>query len=121
MADETESTWENTVKNEVAEMAHQTRRSPENREIGSGADGWGPANKCGCRGVVEGLSSSMRWKKFLRWQCADGISMYSRFVHARFERALQAISGLGPVHPAGRPLIKCGCRGNFSFSQVFSH
>jgi hypothetical protein len=82
MADETESTWENTVKNEVAEMAHQTRRSPENREIGSGADGWEPANKCGCRGVVEGLSSSMRWKKFLRWQCADGISMYSRFVLA---------------------------------------
>src|SRR5262245_3375602 len=28
---------------------------------------------------------------------------------------------LGPVHTAGRPLIKCGCRENFSFSQVFSH
>ena len=89
MSDETESTWKNTVKNEVAEMAHQTRRSPENREIGSGADGWEPANKCGCRGVVEGLSSSMRWKKFLRWQFAEvcesantDLSIYSRFVLA---------------------------------------
>jgi hypothetical protein len=26
---------------------------------------------------------------------------------------------LGPVHAAGRPLTKSGCRGNFSFSQVF--
>jgi hypothetical protein len=26
---------------------------------------------------------------------------------------------LGPVHTAGRPVIKCGCRGNFSFSQLF--
>jgi hypothetical protein len=28
-------------------------------------------------------------------------AVYSRFVHTRFERALQAISGLGPVHTAG--------------------
>jgi hypothetical protein len=37
-------------------------------------------------------------------------AVYSRFVHARFERALQAISGLGPVHTAGGPLIESGCR-----------
>src|SRR5215475_9428097 len=37
----------------------------------------------------EGLSASVCWKKFLKWQCADGmgsgntdLSMYSRFVLA---------------------------------------
>ena len=33
-------------------------------------------------------------------------AVYSRFVHTRFERALQAISGLGPVHTPEHTLIK---------------
>ena len=37
----------------------------------------------------------------LRRVWEESRAVYSRFVHARFERALQAISGLGPVDTTG--------------------
>ena len=37
----------------------------------------------------------------------------------RIIRDFSAIVRLGPVQTAGQPPLKCGCRGNFSFSRVF--
>jgi len=101
----------------VSELSHAPVRVDEGRLADSSTDGIELLSLCGdsqsyC-GTVPTLDLGRVWE--------ESRAVYSRFVHARFERALQAISGLGPVHTAGQPLIKCGCRGNFSFSPVFSH